>query len=168
MKGGGRPKAVEEWSKHPPPKEGPREPSPKVREMAESLCKSVRDNLAKPVKQRNADLMKGLFGEKGVFPLPEKVVVEAASPEWRTQYEPLRDAAKAATASLPAEPARCYGFPISRSRSISRCSFAESRPPGGTGAAPLSTRPVRSRRGPCREGSGRLDLADAIADPGTR
>jgi hypothetical protein len=165
-KGGGRPKAVEEWSKHLPPKEGPREPSPKVREMAESLCKSVRDNLAKPVKQRNADLMKGLFGEKGVFPLPEKIVVEAASPQWRTQYEPLRDAAKAATASLPAEPARCYGV-ADIEKPVDLKVFIRGNPERQGEPAPR--RFLRVLSGPdavrVAKGSGRLDLADAIADP---
>jgi hypothetical protein len=165
-KGAGRPKAVEEWSKHLPPKDGPREPSPKVREMAEVLCRSVRDNLAKPVKQRNVDLIKGLFGEKGVFPLPEKSVVEAATAEWRSQYEPLRDAAKAETAAMPAAPARCYGVADVEKPADLKV-YIRGNPDRQGELAPR--RFLRVLAGPeaarVSKGSGRLDLAESIADP---
>jgi len=165
-KGGGRPKAVEEWTKHLPPKEGPREPSPKVREMAEVLCRTVRDNLAKPMKQRNIDLIKGLFGEKGAFPLTETVVVEGASPEWRSEYAPLRDAAKSAAAAVPAEPAR--GFGVSDvEKPVDLKVYIRGNPERQGEPAPR--RFLRVLAGPdaarVGKGSGRLDLADAIADP---
>ena len=165
-KGGGRPKAVEEWTKHLPPKEGPREPTPQVREMAEVLCRTVRDNLAKPVKSRNLDLIKGLFGEKGAFPLTETVVVEAASPEWRTEYAPLRDAAKAAKAALPVEPARAFGVSDVEKPADLKV-YIRGNPERQGEAAPR--RFLRVLAGPeaarVVKGSGRLDLAEAIADP---
>ncbi|HZE96902.1 MAG TPA: DUF1549 and DUF1553 domain-containing protein, partial [Planctomycetota bacterium] len=165
-KGGGRPKGLEEWPKLLPPKDGPREPSPKVRELAETLCKSVRDNLAKPVQQRNTDLMKGLFGEKGAFPLTETIVVDGASPEWRAEYAPLKEAATSARVAVPPEPARCYGV-VDVEKPADLKVYIRGNP--GKLGEPAPRRFLRAVAGPeavrFSRGSGRVELAEAIADP---
>jgi hypothetical protein len=151
-KGGGRPKGLESWEKQP-------------REAAELLAKSARENLAKPLRQRNLDLMKGLFGEKGVFPLPEKVVVSAASDAWREEYGPLQAAAKEAAAKVPPEPARGHGVADEKPGDLKV--YVRGNPyKTGENAPRRFLRVLAGADAPLFErGSGRLELAEAIADP---
>jgi cytochrome c553 len=143
-----------------------KEKTPKTREDAEKLQKSVRDNLARPLKQRNLDPLKGLFGEKGAYPLTEQIVVDAASPEWRKEYEPLKAAAKEAAANVPPEPAKCHGVADVEKPADLKVYIRGN--PNKTGEA-APRRFLRVLAGPesarFTRGSGRLELAAAIADP---
>jgi hypothetical protein len=166
-KGGGRPKRLEQWDKLLSAKDGPREPSAEIRELAELFRASVKENLSKPLKQRNQDQYKALFGDKGVFALTEKVVVDAASVEWKADYAPLQAASKAAAAEVPPEPARCHGV-TDVEKPVDLKVYVRGNP-YKTGE-PAPRRFLRILAGadaaPFNRGSGRLDLADAIADPG--
>ncbi len=143
-----------------------KEKTPKTREGAEQLQKSIRENLNKPMKQRNLDQVKALFGEKGVWPLPEKVVVDAASDDWKAAYAPLKEAARAALAALPPEPAKCHGV-ADVDKPADLKVYIRGNPYKTGETAPR--RFLRALAGPeapkFGRGSGRLDLAAAIADP---
>src|SRR5581483_8252498 len=89
--------------KLPAPGEAPSEA------VAKKFQKQMRDNLAQPHKKRNMDEYKAMFGEKGVYPLTEKIVVDAATDEWRASYAPLVAAAKEAAAAVPPEPPKAHG-----------------------------------------------------------
>jgi hypothetical protein len=152
-KGSGRPGAIEPW---PAPERAP--------ELARLLQDAVLAELRKPVKQRNADLMKSMFGEKGIFPLPEMAVVEAAPEDWRTDYAALQAAAQAAAARVPPEPARCHGAAEAEKPSDLKV-FVRGNPHRTGESAPR--RFLRALAGPdparFAAGSGRLELAEAIA-----
>ena len=156
-KGAGRPKGFEEW-------ETLKGPSPRVRELAELLRKSVLENLAKAPAQRNLDQMKGLFGEKGAFPLTEKIVVGAADEAWKRSYEALLAAAAEAASTVPAEPPRCHGVADDKPGDLRVYVRGNPSKPG----EPAPRRFLRILAGPeaplFRRGSGRLELAEAIAD----
>ena len=131
-----------------------------------ALAESVRKNLAKPVKQRNLDQVKALFGEKGKFPLTEKIVVDAADEEWKREYAALQAAAKATAAEVPPEPARCHGVADVEKPADLKV-FIRGNP--HKQGEPAPRRFLRVLAGPeaprVTRGSGRLELADAIADP---
>jgi cytochrome c553 len=142
-----------------------KEKTPKTREGAEKLQKYVRENALQPIKKRNLDQFKGLFGEKGAYPLPEKIVVDAASPEWRKEYEPLQAAAKEIAAKVPPEPAKAHGV-----ADIEKCTdlkvYVRGNPyKTGENAPRRFLRILAGAEAPLfKRGSGRLELAEAIAD----
>src|SRR4051812_10823410 len=142
-----------------------KEKTPKTREAAEKLQKAVRENVLKPIKQRNLDQYKGLFGDKGAFPLTETVVVDAASPEWRNEYAPLKAAAKDVAAQLPPEPEKCHGV-VDVEKPGDLKVFVRGNPSKTGEPAPRRfLRVLAGAKAPLfKRGSGRLDLAEAIAD----
>jgi hypothetical protein len=143
-----------------------KEKTPKTREGAEKLQKSLRESLAKPIKQRNLEQVKAVFGEKGVWPLPEKAVVDAASDDWKAAYAPLKEAARAAAAAVPPAPATCHGV-ADVDKPADLKVYIRGNPYKTGETAPR--RFLRALAGPGAptfvRGSGRLDLAAAIADP---
>lgn len=143
-----------------------KEKTTKTREGAEKLQKYVRENVLQPIKKRNLDQYKGLFGEKGAFPLTEAVVVEAASPEWKKEYEPLKAAAKEVAALVPPEPAKCHGVADVEKPTDLKV-FVRGNPSKTGEIAPRRfLRVLAGAEAPLfKRGSGRLDLAEAIADP---
>jgi hypothetical protein len=157
-KGPGLPKGLDRWASTTD--------EAGLRELAGLLRESVRQCLSKPPKQRNLDLYKALFGEKGVFPLPEKTVTSAASAEWNAEYETLRSAAKAAAAEVPPEVPKCHGVADVEKPADLKV-FIRGNPHRTGELAPR--RFLRVLAGPAAPriaaGSGRRELADAIADP---
>ncbi len=165
-KGGGRHQRLLKWTDLLPTKAGPREPTDAVRELAELFAASVKENLAKPLKQRNLDQQKDLFGEKGVFPLTEKVVADDAPADWKDQYTKLKQAASAATAALPPEPARCNGVVEGEKIGDLRV-YLRGNPAQQGEPAPRRFLRILAGADSARftHGSGRLELAEAIVDP---
>jgi hypothetical protein len=142
-----------------------KEKTPKTREEAGKLQKYVMENVLKPIKQRNLDQFKGLFGEKGAYPLTEKIVVDAASDDWKKEYAPLQAAAKEVAALVPPEPPKCHG--VSEVEKPTDLRVYVRGNPGKTGeVAPRRFLRVLAGSDAPRfqKGSGRLELADAIAD----
>ena len=124
------------------------------------------ENLSKPLKQRNLDQYKALFGEKGVFPLTEKLVVEAANEEWKSAYEVLKTAAKDAAARVPPEPDRCHGVADVEKPADLKVFIRGNPAQRGEPAPRRFLRVLAGADAPrFTRGSGRLELADAIADP---
>jgi hypothetical protein len=100
-----------------------------------------------------------------VFALPEKVVVEAASPEWKSAYAALKQRAAEAAAAVPPEPARCHG--VAEDKPADLKVFIRGNP--SKLGEPAPRRFLRALVGPeaprFTKGSGRLELAEAVADP---
>jgi hypothetical protein len=131
-----------------------------------ALAESVRKNLAKPLKQRNLDQIKALFGEKGKFPLTEKIVVDAAAEEWKREYAELQSAAKAAAAEVPTEPAKCHGVADVEKPADLKVFIRGNPHKLGEPAPRRFLRVLAGADAPrITRGSGRLELAEAIADP---
>jgi hypothetical protein len=165
-KGGGRSKKLEKWYSLLPVKGGPREPSAEIRELAEEFHTVVKGNFAKPFSKRNMDIQNELFGEKGAIPLIEKTVLEVASAEWKKTYAPFQDAVNAAKTAMPPEPLQCNG--VAEAEKPADLKVYVRGNPGKHGEL-APRRFLRVLAGPdapkFTRGSGRLDLAEAIADP---
>jgi hypothetical protein len=154
-KGPGLPKGFDAWASTTD--------ETKLAELAAKLQDAVRQCLSKPLKQRNLDLYKSFFGEKGVFPLTEKIVTEAASAEWKTDYAQLQAAAKAAAVEVPPEYAKCHG--VADVEKPADLKVYVRGNPHRTGE-PAPRRFLRVLGGArITAGSGRRELAEAIADP---
>ena len=154
------------WPSLLPKKDGPREPPTAVRELAEKFQSMVIANLAKPLKVRNLDQPKDLFGDKGAFPLPEKAVVAAASAEWQAEYVRLTAALKEAKAMIPAIPPQAHGVADLPKPADLKVYLRGSPYKLGEVAPRRFLRAVAGvKAAPFKNGSGRLELAEAIADP---
>src|SRR6185436_5892764 len=142
-----------------------KEKTPKTREDAEKLLKYVRENVLQPIKKRNLDQFKGLFGEKGGFPLTEKIVVDAASDEWKKEYAVLQAAAKEIAARVPPEPEKCHGVADIEKPTDLRVYVRGNPSKMGEVAPRRFLRVLAGTEAPLfKKGSGRLELAESIAD----
>jgi len=166
-KGGGRSKKLEKWPDLLPKKEGPREPSEEVKDLANEFMSIVKTNLAKPFKQRNMDIQNDLFGaDKGAFQLNEKNVLAQASEEWKKQYAPLQNAHRTALAAMPPEPPQCNGVADAEKQTDLKVYIRGNPSRHGEPAPRRFLRVLAGTDAPkFTRGSGRLELADAIASP---
>ncbi|HEX7898572.1 MAG TPA: DUF1549 domain-containing protein [Planctomycetota bacterium] len=121
-------------------------------------AEAVLTTLAKPVKERDQDLLKALFGEKGLYPLTEKQVVEQASEAWKAEY------AKRKAVPVPPEPARAHGV-VEGEKPADLKVFIRGNP--HKQGEPAPRRFLRALAGPdaaqIARGSGRAHLAEAVA-----
>ncbi len=142
-KGQGRPKGLEAWAK-----------AEDKKPLAELFQKAVQEMLAKPVKDRNQDLYKALFGEKGILKLD---VVERASEEWKATYAKLK------AVPLPPEPARAHGV-VEGEKPADLKVYIRGNP--SKHGEPAPRRFLRALAGPdalrYSQGSGRAQLAEEI------
>lgn len=155
-----------EYSKAKPLANGPREPSAEVRQAIDRYVEKVRANLEKPlVKGRNLDLQKDLFEDKGVFPITEKDVLAVAPVAWKKEYEQLRSVAQEAASKVPPELPACHG--VVEAKPTTMKVYLRGNPYKLGELAPR--RFLRILAGPepppFTQGSGRKELAEAIADP---
>jgi len=164
--GGGRSARMQKWYDLLPKKDGPREATDEIRAIATEFRAVVKENLAKPMSKRNMDIQNDLFGEKGAFPLTEKTVLAVASAEFKTRYAPFQESLKAAQAAVPPEPLQCNG--VSEAEKPADLNVYLRGNPGKRGEV-APRRFLRVLGGPdtpkFTHGSGRLELAEAIADP---
>jgi hypothetical protein len=164
--GGGRSAKMQKWYDLLPKKDGPREMTDEIRAIAAEFRTVAKENLAKPLSKRNMDMQNDLFGEKGAFPLTEKTVLAVASAEFKKQYAPFQEALKTAQAAMPQEPLQCNG--VSEADKPADLNVYLRGNPGKRGEV-APRRFLRVLGGPdtpkFTRGSGRLELAEAIADP---
>lgn len=166
IQGGGRSKKLEKWPSHFLVKGASSEPPAPVAELAEEFRNMVKENLAKPFKKRNMDIQNDLFGEKGAFPLTEKVVLAGASIEWKTQYAPFQEAVKSALAAVPPEPPQCSGVAEAEKIADLKVYMRGNPAKHGELAPRRFLRVLAGENAPkFTRGSGRLELAEALADP---
>jgi len=153
-KGAGRPKKVEEWEKL------------SKDDLAALLVSSIHEMLAKSGKQRNLDFFRAFFGEKGIFPLTEKIVLGMAAEEWRSEYAWLQAVAHEESASVPPDPARCHGVADVEKPADLKV-YIRGNPAKHGEAAPRRFLRILAGTDSARftHGSGRLELAEAIVDP---
>jgi len=148
-----------------PKKDSPREAPAEVRKLGELFRDKVIENLKSPLEKRNLDQINDLFGEKGVFPLQEGSLLKLADDAWKSRHTQLADVVKQRTKELPPEPAKSISLVDNNPRDIQ-----------------LHIRGNPNKRGPMvqrrflkilstdervawKEGSGRRQLAEAIASP---
>jgi len=155
-----------EWFKLLPMMGGVTEAPAEVRDAAEKFCDDVKANLAKPYDKRNLDIQQDWFGDKGVFPISEQDALADASASTRTEYERLKRTGMETAAKVPPEPDLAHGVVETKPTTLkvflrgNPYKFGEPAPRrflriiAGENAAPFNA-----------SASGRLELADAIADP---
>jgi len=155
------------WQKLLRTKSADREPTAQVRELAQQFQTMVKDQLAKPfgVKGgRSADSQKDWFGKGGIFPITDELVKANATPEWKTELASLEKAAAAAAAAVPAI-AQCNGVAdIAKPADLKV--YIRGNPAKKGEVAPRRFLRILSGndRPAFKNGSGRLELAEAIAD----
>jgi hypothetical protein len=120
-------------------------------------AEAVLLTLAKPAKQRDQDLLKALFGEKGLYPIVEKTVLDQASDAWKAEY------AKRKAVPVPPEPARAHGVVEAEKPADLRVYIRGNPQKQGE---PAPRRFLRALAGPdaprFSKGSGRAELAEEI------
>lgn len=166
-KGGGRSKKLEKWPDLLPKKDGAHEPGDDVKELAAEFLSIVKANLAKPFKQRNMDIQNDLFGaDKGAFQLNEKNVLAQASDDWKKLYAPFQSTHKAALAAMPPEPPQCNGVADVEKPTDLKVYVRGNPSRHGEPAPRRFLRILAGADAPkFTRGSGRIDLAEAIANP---
>jgi hypothetical protein len=155
------------WKKLLPKEGAPSEPPTEVEALAETYRELAIKNLQEPLNKRNQDQQKELFGEQGVYGLTEAVLLAGGGDAWKAEYTVLADAVKAAVASIPPEPPLCHGVhdqPTDRIKDLKVYLRGDPAKPG----EPAPRRFLRILAGdnapPFTQGSGRRELAEAIAD----
>ncbi len=156
--------AMSDWGKHLPKKSGLNEPPDEVRKMADAFKVEVKAAVAKPMGKAG-EMVQALFGEKGVFPLPDAEVAATMSADRKNVYEGLKrdhsELAKKAPSPVPVAHGLSESTPTDlkvylRGNPAKTGDIAPRRFPrilAGDSAAKFTV------------GSGRKELADAIADP---
>ncbi|HZZ72690.1 MAG TPA: DUF1553 domain-containing protein, partial [Pirellulales bacterium] len=156
---------LQPWNELLPKPDGSREPSDALRKYAEQFRDKVKENLQRVLKKRNLDQQKDLFGEKGVFPLVEATILPDANSAWKAHYEALQQTVRELKAKLPPEPARCVACEDHDPHDIQ----VQLRGNPYKKGAKVPRRFLRVLAGdeppPFTSGSGRQELAEAIASP---
>ncbi|MCE9533526.1 MAG: PSD1 and planctomycete cytochrome C domain-containing protein, partial [Planctomycetes bacterium] len=154
-----------EWVKNKPRKDGPTEPTQEARQAAEGFVKKVKDNFSKAYVMRNLDIQKDLFEDKGVFRISEEDALIGASDAAKKEYTVLKAAAFALAAKVPPELPMAHG--VVEAKAADMKVYLRGNPYKLGEVAPRRfLRIVAGDTPPLfKQGSGRLELAEAIADP---
>lgn len=155
------------WKELLPKSGGAVEPPVEVQKLAETFSgTSDQEPLRAHQQIRNLDQQKELFGEQGVFPLIEAMLVEGAGGEWKAEHAKLKALAQAAQDRTPPAPPICQAVkeePTDRIKDLKV--YLRGNPAKQGELAPR--RFLRILAGDdvpsFKQGSGRLELAEAIA-----
>lgn len=153
------------WFAMLPKKEGPREPPGELKAYGELFRDKVIENLSQPPDKRNLDQINELYGDNGPFPLTEAALLKIADDGWKSRHAQLADVVKQRTAALPPEPAKSIAIAENNPRDIQM--HIRGNPYKRGAVVPRQFLEILStgERVPWNEGSGRKQLADAIANP---
>jgi hypothetical protein len=157
--------AMSDWGKHLPKKAGDTDPPAEIKKMAEAFRAEVRATAAKPQASKGNDMMTALFGDKGVFPLRDADVAAGMSPDRKASYEKMKaEQAELAKHAPPPVPVT-HGLVESTPTDMKVALRGNPNNPGPV--APRRFLHILAGNNPKRftEGSGRKELAEAIADP---
>ncbi|MCE9534569.1 MAG: DUF1549 and DUF1553 domain-containing protein [Planctomycetes bacterium] len=157
--------AQDGWFKNMPKAGTPAEPTAAVFDAARSFRDNVKAAMGKISDKKNADMLTALFGDKGVFPIPDAEVIKKMTPERKQQLEACKVEQAEAMKSAPMAPPMVNA--IAEGNIVDLKVYIRGNPAKQGDVAPrrflrvLST----SEPKPFSKGSGRLELADSIADP---
>ena len=156
--------AMTDWGKHLPKKPGETDPPAEVKKMAEAFRAEVKAAVAKP-QGKAGDMVNALFGDKGVFPLRDADVAAGMSPDRKATYEKMR--AEQAELAKKAPPPVKVAHGLVETTPTDLKVYLRGNPAKQGDVAPRRFLHVLAGDNPKRftEGSGRKELAEAIADP---
>jgi hypothetical protein len=157
--------ALEKWQKNMPKPGAKPEPPADVVSAAEAFRDFVKAAVGKAGEKPKADLIQALFGDKGVFPVTETDVVGKMTPECKQQYEALKKEHAEVVKAMPPAPPVAHG--IAEASPVDLKVYVRGNPAKQGDVAPRRFLHVVAGNDPPRftQGSGRKELAEAIADP---
>ncbi len=154
-----------DWVKNKPRLDGPVEPTDETRQAAADFVKTVKENLAKPRLKRNLDLQKDLFEDKGVFAVTEQEALADAGEAKKKEILALKAIAAELAAKVPPELPMANG--VVEGKPADMKVYVRGNPYKLGEVAPRRFLRIVAGDSPLtfKQGSGRLELAEAIADP---
>ena len=154
------------WFKNLPKAGTPSEPTPEVIKAAKDFRDAVKSAVDKKGDKAKGDMLLALFNDKGgVFPIAEADVVKKMTLECKQQFDALKKEQSEVVKSVPAAPPMAHG--ISDATPVDLKIYVRGNPAKQGELAPRRfLRIVAGDNPPAyKKGSGRLELAEAIADP---
>jgi hypothetical protein len=159
--------AMSDWGKHLPKKAGGAEPPAEIKKMAEAFRAEVKAAAAKPqaAAAKPNDMMTALFGDKGVFPLKDEDVAAGMSPDRKATYEKMKAEQVVLAKHAPPPVTMTHGLVESTPTDLKVALRGNPNNPGEV--APRRFLHILAGDNPKKftDGSGRRELAEAIADP---
>lgn len=155
--------AMSDWGKHLPKKASETDPPDEVKKMADAFCKEVKAAIAKP-QGKPGEMVQALFGDKGVFPLTDKEATAAMSPERKTEYARMKAEYDELKKHAPPPVPVTHG--LSEATPTDLKVYVRGNPTKFGDLAPRRFLHILAGDDPKHftEGSGRKELAEAIAD----
>lgn len=156
--------AMTDWGKHLP-KKGAAEPPAEITKMAEAFRTEVKAAVAKPQQGKTGDMVNALFGDNGVFPMKDADVAAGMSPDHKATYEKMKAEQAELAKKAPAPVQTVHG--LNEATPTDLKVYLRGNPAKQGDVAPRRFLHIIAGNDPKKftEGSGRKELADAIADP---
>jgi len=156
--------ALDGWVKNMPKPGATTVPTPEVIKAAEQFRDAVKAALGNTADKTKADMVQALFGDKGVFVISENEVISKMTPDCKQQYEALKKEQDAVAKAAPGAPPAAHGIMDSAPMDLKIAVRGNPLKPGDI--APRRFLRVLTGDAPAlfTKGSGRLELAEAIAD----
>lgn len=153
-----------DWAKNQP-KKGDKETPAAVQTLATSWRETVKTVLSDSKHKNRNEVMNTLFGDKGVFIIAEGEVVNSMPSEEKTKYEGLKANHAKLSKEAPPAPAMVHG--ISEAKPTDLKVYLRGNPAKQGELAPRRFLRIIAGDNPTKftQGSGRKELAEAIADP---
>ena len=153
-----------DWAKNQP-KKGDKDVPEAVKTLAAAWRDTVKTVMADSKHKNRNEVMNSLFGDKGVFIIAEGDVISSMPPEEKTKWEGLK--ASHAKLSKEAPPAPAMVHAISEANPTDLKVYVRGNPAKQGELAPRRFLKIIAGDDPAKfkQGSGRKELADAVADP---
>ena len=156
--------ALEGWQKNMPKPGMKAAPSPEVVKAAEAFRAAVSAAIGKGTDKPKGDMMTALFGDKGVFPIVEANVVASMAPDKKGEFTRCKkEQAEVVKTALPAPPS---AHALAEATPQDMKVYVRGNPAKQGELAPRRFLHIIAGDHPpaFKKGSGRLELADAIAN----
>ncbi|WP_020470542.1 PSD1 and planctomycete cytochrome C domain-containing protein [Zavarzinella formosa] len=153
-----------DWAKNLP-KKGDKNVPDTVQALAAAWRDTVKTVMADAKHKNRNEVMNALFGDKGVFILAEGDAVSIMPPEEKTKYDGLKTEHAKLVKEAPPTPSMVHG--ISETNPVDLKVYIRGNPAKQGELAPRRFLKIIAGDDPVKfkQGSGRKELADAVADP---
>jgi cytochrome c553 len=156
--------SMSDWGRHLPKKGGDVEPPEEVKKMADAFCMEVKAAIAKP-QGKPGEMVQAIFGDKGVFPLTDAEATSAMTSERKTTYTKMKSEHDELKKTAPTPVTTAHG--LNESTPVDLKVYVRGNPAKLGDEAPRRFLRIVAGDDPKKftRGSGRKELAEAIADP---
>jgi hypothetical protein len=156
--------ALEGWRKNLPKAGTKPEPAADVVKAAEALRDYVKSAVGTANDKPKTEMLRALFGDKGVFPITDAEAIGKMTPECKQQFESARKVHAEIAKAAPAAPPMAHG--IADANPVDLRVYIRGNPAKQGDLAPRRFLRIVAGDSPAafKKGSGRLELAEAIAD----